>query len=391
MPHDEPDGGNRESDFDLFTDDSPEGDASDPADDLASPASRTAETRTHANGAARVSRDELRQVYGSSKGHSHGRSTAPRAREKRRNRRILIAALCLLLIPMLTLGGYLLWLNKIVTDNVKTGDFLPNSSVYGGDPPPVGLGQNYLLIGNDAGPDRVGARSDVMILVHVPEDHSRIYMVHFPRDLYVDIPGHGKNKLNAAYAFGGAPLLVRTMEGMLDLKVDHVAVIGFEGFKNMTDAVGGVDVYVAEPSTQSGYVFNVGVNHMDGDRALMFVRQRYELSEGDISRGKRQMAFLQALFEKALSKGTLLNPVSLKNFIEAGSSNLTIDQTWSVADMRSEAFALRGIRPTDIVTLTAPWSGFGMAGSQSIVKMDVARMKDLGTQLRNDTMGNYVP
>ena len=90
-----------------------------------------------------------------------------------------------------------------------------------------------------------------MVLVHVPADHSEVTLIHFPRDLYVSIPGKGKNKLNAAYAFGGAPLLVTTMQNMLGVRVDHVAMLGFEGFKSMTDAVGGVDVNVEEAERQA--------------------------------------------------------------------------------------------------------------------------------------------
>ncbi len=85
-----------------------------------------------------------------------------------------------------------------------------------------------------------------MVLAHVPADHRNVTLIHFPRDLYVSIPGKGKNKLNAAYAFGGAPLLVTTMQNLLGVKIDHVAVTGFENFKAMTDAVGGVDVNVEE-------------------------------------------------------------------------------------------------------------------------------------------------
>lgn len=310
---------------------------------------------------------------------------------------MLVAALVLLLTPVLAIGGYLVWLNQIVAGNIKQDDLMPQAGQSGDVAPPAPTavtapGTNYLVIGNDAGPDRSGARSDVMVLVHIPADHRNATLIHFPRDLYVDIPGRGKNKLNAAYAFGGSPLLVRTMQNMLGIKIDHVAMVGFEGFKNMTDAVGGVDVMVEEPSEGDGKVFKKGIQHMDGETALVFVRQRYMLSEGDISRGKRQQAFIKALMLKALSRETLTNPLRLKDFIDAATSNLTVDRNLDVGTMRSEAFAMRNLRGDDIRFITAPFTGFGTSpDGQSIDIVDEVKMKALGDAIRNDALESYQP
>ncbi len=320
-------------------------------------------------------------------------------RERKRNRKVLIAALVLLLVPVLAVGGYLVWLNQIVTNNVRQELLLPDGPA-GAAPTdssgktidiPQGAGTNYLIIGNDAGPDRVGARSDVMVIVHVPEDHRDVTLIHFPRDLYVSIPGHGKNKLNAAYAFGGGPLLVTTMQNLLGIRIDHVAMLGFEGFQKMTDAVGGVDVNVEEASVgDHNTVFRKGVQHMDGATALIFVRQRHTLSEGDISRGRRQLAFIKALMLKTLTKDVLTNPLKLKDFIDAATSNLTIDQRLDVGQMRSEAFAMRGLRGDDIHFITAPFTGFGMtAAGASIDVVDTVKMAQLGDAIRNDELESY--
>jgi polyisoprenyl-teichoic acid--peptidoglycan teichoic acid transferase len=317
-----------------------------------------------------------------------------RRRRKRRNRKVLIVALVLLLVPVLAVGGYLVWLNQIVTHNIKQGELLPNGGPVdaGGQPVqvPTGAGTNYLIVGNDAGPDRQGARSDVMVLAHVPADHRDVTLIHFPRDLWVPIPGKGEAKLNASYAWGGSPLLVKTMQNMLGVKIDHVAMLGFEGFKNMTDAVGGVDVNVEEGSKGDGKVFTPGIQHMDGETALVFVRQRYMLSEGDISRGKRQLAFVKALMLKTLSKDVLTNPIKLKDFTDAATSNLTVDQNLDVSDMRSEAFAMRNLRGGDIRFITAPFSGFGTSkDGQSIDVVDKGRMADLGKAIREDSLESY--
>jgi LCP family protein required for cell wall assembly len=359
-------------------------------------------TREH--GADLFERDQAGASDGASGGSGGGDgwddgSDGPsRRREKKRNRKVLVAALILLLVPVLAVGGYLAWLNQIVSSNVKTQLLLPDDA-DGAKPTddtgkvvdvPTGAGTNYLIIGNDAGPGRVGARSDVMVLVHVPADHSTVSLIHFPRDLYVSIPGKGKNKLNAAYAFGGAPLLVRTMQNMLGIRIDHVAMLGFEGFKSMTDAVGGVDVNVEEASEGDGKVFREGMMHMDGETALVFVRQRKQLSEGDISRGQRQLAFIKALMLKTLSKDVLTNPIRLKDFIEAATGNLTVDQKLDVGTMRSEAFAMRGLRGNDIRFITAPFTGFGTSPEgASIDIVDKVKMDELGEALRTDAMNSY--
>ncbi|MDC5698344.1 LCP family protein [Intrasporangium calvum] len=318
-----------------------------------------------------------------------------RQREKRRNRKVLVAALILLLVPVLAVGGYLVWLNQIVSSNIKQEQLLPDVPGPTNDAgeaieQPAGNGTNYLIIGSDAGPGRSGSRSDVMVLVHVPEDKHNVTLIHFPRDLYVSIPDNGKNKLNAAFAFGGSPLLVQTMQNMLGVEIDHVAIVDFEGFKRMTDAVGGVDVNVEEGSTGNGVTFTEGMMHMDGETALIFVRQRKQLSEGDISRGRRQQAFIKALMLKTLSKETLTNPIRLKDFIDAATSNLIVDQDLDVGTMRSEAFAMKGLRGRDVRFITAPFSGFGTSPEgASIDIVDEAGMDALGEALRNDTVDDY--
>ncbi|HEX6057241.1 MAG TPA: LCP family protein [Intrasporangium sp.] len=316
-------------------------------------------------------------------------------REKKRNRRVLVAALVLLLVPVLAVGGYLVWLNQIVSSNIKQEQLLPDvpgPTNEAGETivQPAGNGTNYLLIGGDGAADRSGVRSDVMVVVHVPEDRHNVTLIHFPRDLYVSIPDHGKNKLNAAYAFGGSPLLVQTMQNLLGVEIDHVAMVDFEGFKRMTDAVGGVEVKVEEGSTGNGRTFTEGTTHMDGETALIFVRQRKQLSEGDISRGKRQQAFIKALMLKTLSAETLTNPIRLKDFLEAATSNLTVDQKLDVGTMRSEAFAMRSLRGGDVRFITAPFSGFGTSPEgASIDVVDEARMADLGESVRTDTLDDY--
>jgi LCP family protein required for cell wall assembly len=306
---------------------------------------------------------------------------------------VLVAVVLLVVV-----GGaaaYLLFLNHTVTANVKHESLLPTPGVNGAVAPPAkkpgtANAQNILIIGSDARPGLAGARSDVIVLMHVAGDRKSVTLVHFPRDLYVSVPGHGKDKINAAFAYGGAPLLVQTLQNLVGVPVDHVAIIGFEGFKNMTDAVGGVNVYVEEPSSGGGFTFTTGFQQMGGAAALAFVRERHQLSEGDISRGRRQQAFIKALMLKSLSGAVLTNPIRLAQFIDAGTKNLTVDKGFSISDMRSEAFSMRNLRGNNISFITAPFTGFGtspVGGSIDIV--DEQGMRDLGDALQNDAMAAY--
>jgi LCP family protein required for cell wall assembly len=341
-----------------------------------------------------------------------------------------MALVVILGVPVLAVGGYLGYLNHVVTSNIQQADLLPDAAssaippdaAAGGAGGPAGTpgptptlppdtdpsepgqgdvpaplsvpeqsaGENYLLLGSDARAGLGGARSDVIILMHVPQDKHNVTLIHFPRDLYVSIPGRGRNKINAAFAFGGAPLLVQTLQGMLGIKIDHVALIGFEGFKRMTDAVGGVDVYVEEGGTIDGHVFTKGTMHLDGAEALAFVRERYDLSQGDISRGRRQQAFLKALMLKATSRDTITNPARLASFVDAATSNTTVDRGLDVGQMRGELISMAGLRGDDIRFITAPFSGFGRSPyGASIDIVDWTRMAALGRAIRDDVLDGY--
>ncbi len=325
------------------------------------------------------------------------KTEAPQEPPKRRSRlrRALAVVLALVVLVVVGVAGYLAFLNHTVSSNVQHESLLPTPGVSGATAAPTkkagtGDAQNILIIGSDARAGLQGARSDVIVLMHVDADRSAVTLVHFPRDLYVSVPGHGKDKINAAFAYGGAPLLVQTLQGLVGVPIDHVSIVGFEGFKRMTDAVGGVNVYVEEPSTSGGYTFRKGFQQMGGAEALAFVRERKALSEGDISRGRRQQAFIKALMLKSLSKDVLTNPVKLAQFVDAGTSNLTVDDGFSVADMRNEAVSLRNLRGGDIAFITAPFTGFGTApNGGSIDVVDEPGMVALGDALQNDQMSTY--
>jgi polyisoprenyl-teichoic acid--peptidoglycan teichoic acid transferase len=321
--------------------------------------------------------------------------------ERRDRRGVKRALIALLVLVVVLVGGavaFVGYLGYTVNENVTHEALLPETrppvtAPDGTEVKETGTGTNFLVMGTDSRPGDAG-RSDVIVLVHIPQDGKTVSMIHFPRDLYVSIPGHGKDKINAAYAYGREPLLVETIENLLKIRVHHVAKTNFEGFKAMTDAVGGVRVYAEEASNGSGnggpVVIKKGWNELDGEQALAFVRERYTLSQGDISRGRRQLAFIKALMMKSISKETVTNPITVARFTDAATKNLVLDQKLSIGQLRDYAVSLRNIRADDVIFATAPFSGFGTTSAgASIDVVDKRGMADLGEALRTDTMDEY--
>ena len=229
-------------------------------------------------------------------------------------------------------------------------------------------GQDWLLVGSDsrAGLTRkqvkqlhvghaAGQRTDTIILLHKPSSGPST-LVSLPRDSYVPIPGHGHNKLNAAYAFGGAPLLVRTVEMVTGIRIDHYAEIGFGGFVGMTDAVGGVTLCPARNINDklSGLHVKKGCQTMDGKTALAYVRARHFDPKGDLGRVQRQQAFLGAVFAKAGSPTTLLNPFRLVSLGNAGTTALTVDDRDGPIDLLRFAMAMRAVAGGKGIQTTVP-------------------------------------
>ena len=234
-----------------------------------------------------------------------------------------------------------------------------------------------------------GQRSDVMMLVHIDANREHVQVVSIMRDSWVDVPGHGPAKINAAMSWGGTPLAVQTVEQLLGVRIDHVALIGFAGFKQMTDALGGVTVDVPAPFDEGGYHFTSGSTKMNGDQALVFVRQRYAFADGDFQRVRNQQAFLQSLAARIVSSGTLTNPQKMSKLVLAIAQNLSVDSGLTAQRMLDIGFSLGDLRPNDVTYLTAPTAGTGMEADQSVVYIDEARLAELRTALANDTVNDY--
>ena len=170
------------------------------------------------------------------------------------------------------------------------------------------------------------------------------------------IPGHGRDKLNAAYAYGGAPLLAQTVETVTGLHLDHYAEIGFGGFVGMTDAVGGVELCPKRKikDHKSGLDVAKGCQEMDGATALAYVRARYFDPQGDLGRVQRQQEFLGAVFDEAASPATLLNPFRILSLGNAATTALTIDEGDGPLSLVQFALTMRAVAGGEGNRITVP-------------------------------------
>ncbi len=243
---------------------------------------------------------------------------------------------------------------------------------------------NILVAGTDSGtPDELarlveggwepGAmRSDTIMMLHVTADREQASVVSIPRDTWVEIPGHRPAKINAAFSLGGPALYVDTVEAFTGVDVDHVAIVDWAGFRDISTAVGGVDVTVPATvtDTMNDITWTAGQHHLEGQEALMYVRMRYGLGDGDFDRIDRQQNFLRSLLGKLVDEGTVRNPVRLTAAVNAITSSLTLDTSFDNAAVRDLALSLRGLRARDITFVTVPLQAYDKIEGQSVVRVD---------------------
>ncbi|WP_231371203.1 LCP family protein [Cryocola sp. 340MFSha3.1] len=269
-------------------------------------------------------------------------------------------------------------------------------------PTPVSTGaMNILLIGSDSrgDPTTVGQatesnqRSDTMMLVHIDADRKDVYIMSIMRDLWVPIPGKGTAKINAALAWGGTPLVIQTVEQLLQTHIDHVAIIDFQGLEGMTDALGGVDVDSPVGFTtvkKPHYTFVQGMNHLDGAQALAFARERYAFPTADYQRVANQQALLRAIVAKLLSRGTLTDPAAVTSFAGATGRYLSLDEQFDLPTMIGLAASMRLDGPSSIHAFTMPTAGTGTSSDgQSIVNVDEGSLPALRSALADDALGTF--
>ncbi|MGP3967953.1 LCP family protein [Streptomyces sp. 6N223] len=318
-------------------------------------------------------------------------------RERRWPRRVAYSALALVIILVIVATSTFFWADSKLRREVDL------SMVE--DRPESGEGTNYLIVGSDSREglseeernelhtgDPEGQRTDTMVLLHVGDNGNT--MISLPRDSLVTIPAFTgsesgnryepeQQKLNTAYSYEGPWLLVRTVEYNLDIRIDHYMEIGFGGFANVVDALGGVEMCFDEPvqDENSGADFDKGCHNLNGAEALAFNRQRYQEAEGDLGRTRNQQEFLGTISDKMASMGTILNPFRLYPTLGAGLDSLIVDKDMSLWDLRTVFYAMRDAKQMNI-PVENPGHDGGALGST--VLWDEERTERLMNQIRND-------
>jgi len=250
----------------------------------------------------------------------------------------------------------------------------------------------FLLVGSDTRAEVVDgqlpdARSDAIMIARLSGDRQHVQFVSIPRDSWVDIPGHGMDKINAAYAFGGPSLLIQTVEQLTGVRIDHFAAISFDELISMTDQLGGVDVEVAETTTNGPYTFTAGMNHLDGDMARWYVGQRYDLAGGDFDRVKRQQNYLRSMFGKLFAAGTFDSVGQVDSVLRIVTGSVAVDDSLGTTDLLELALSARGVQPGDIAFFTAPVLGTGTEGAASVVYLDPVDGARMWGYLNSDSLG----
>ncbi|MFV8318883.1 LCP family protein [Mycobacterium sp. 23] len=299
----------------------------------------------------------------------------PRRSKRAKRRRLRTIALGLVILLLLATAGVLggmLWFDSAVHRQPVLSDYA--------DRPAPGRGTNWLLVGSDSrqdltpeqqeqlatGGDVGTGRTDTMMLVHVPGigSNARTTLVSIPRDSYVPIPGHGRDKINAAFTMGGAPLLAQTVEQATGLRLDHYAEVGFGGFAGLVDALGGVTVCPTEPMRDplAGLDLPAGCQQLDGRSALGYVRTR-ATPRADLDRMINQRQFMSALLHRAGSPAVWLNPWRWYSVPHAAADALTVDRGDHAWDLARLGWALHGAT----TPMTVPIGEFTDTGVGSVV------------------------
>jgi len=273
---------------------------------------------------------------------------------------------------------------------------------------------NYLIVGSDTreglsreeikrlkvgGTDvAAGKRSDTMLLIHISKKRDKAAIISIPRDSYALIPEHNNSqgkvipaaysKINSAYNWGGAPLLIKTLENMSDLRIDHYVELNFVGFVRMVDALGGVEICTKKDidDPKSHLTLPAGTHVLDGIDSLKFVRTRVFDGLGDLGRMKRQQEFAGAMLRKATSAGVLLNPVKMVDFINSALDSVVTDEGLSQGDLLTLGKQLRNLSASNVRTLTIPlqYYNYNKNGVSAAVLWDPVLAPELFERIKND-------
>jgi polyisoprenyl-teichoic acid--peptidoglycan teichoic acid transferase len=299
-------------------------------------------------------------------------------RRRRWGRAAVQVSIALLALVVLAGAGVVWHVTNSVTGSVRS------EPVAGLAPGGDGRGKpmTVLLLGSDLrlGPDKTdgvsGQRADSIMLIRFNADRSRIDVLSIPRDSWVPIPGKGTAKINASLN-GGPSLVVRTVQQLTGMAIDHVMVMDFDGVRDLTDALGGVTVLNEHAITdpRNGNHFPAGTLDLSGDQALLYVRIRYGLPGGDFDRIDHQQQVVAGISEKLRSEDVLGKPLLATQMVRIVAQNLTVDSGLTPNVMTQLLVDTLSTPQADTHFYTAPSAGFGRSSDgQSYVRLDSAKL-----------------
>jgi LCP family protein required for cell wall assembly len=248
---------------------------------------------------------------------------------------------------------------------------------------------NILLVGSDVDkpstePEQQLAgkpQADTIMLLHVPADRSAVYAMSILRKSLVDVPGHGRQPVNAAYAFGGSKLTVQTVENLLGVRIDHVVNVSIPGLKGLTNALGGVTIRNRTAYHSGTYTFPAGKQKLNGDQVL-----QYMTGGSDPQQADAQESYFRGVFDDILSAKTLLNPATVSTVVSVISPYLSVDEGFEPTYIAGLGFSLRGLHSSDIRTFRLPTRGVTQFHGVPMLELDPAGVADVGSHLKSDTL-----
>jgi len=315
----------------------------------------------------------------------------------------LLSVLAIFLVLTLATGGLALWVRHSIASGIEfiADPFAgiparaPQQKVAAGEEPAV----NILVLGTDSRTSasdpsqwKEGAqRTDAIMIVQVSGDRKTVSVMSIPRDSWVEIPGHGQGKINAAYSYGGPSLTIHTVENLTGIHIDHFAVANFESFVALTNEIGGVRVNLKTPQTLAGKELGAGAQVLNGQQALAYTRERSSLPNGDFDRVKRQQTWMRSIVSRVLTNGTLSSPTALYSFLKTASRTVAVDESFTLNQMQSLALETRHLHSNDIRFMTVPTAGTGTsADGQSIVTLDADADAPLFKAFAEDRVRAYL-
>ena len=315
----------------------------------------------------------------------------------------LLSVLAIFLVLTLATGGLALWVRHSIASGMEfiADPFAdiptraPQQKVAAGEEPAV----NILVLGTDSRTSasdpsqwKEGAqRTDAIMIVQVSGDRKTVSVMSIPRDSWVEIPGHGQGKINAAYSYGGPSLTIHTVENLTGIHIDHFAVANFESFVALTDEIGGVRINLKTPQTLAGKELGAGAQVLDGQQALAYTRERSSLPNGDFDRVKRQQTWMRSIVSRVLTNGTMSSPTALYSFLKTASRTVAVDESFTLNQMQSLALETRHLHSNDIRFMTVPTAGTGTStDGQSIVTLDADADTPLFNAFAEDRVSAYL-